>query len=179
MCAWLADHIDHARLLVCTAVQPALAAIMIEVRLLDASLVCAVAAGDIHHALCLVLAAVQPIRLPWVVARGVLAALWQQALPVPDVDIHHARLLVLATGDGMLLAWVVEVWVLVAPRVGAELVDNIHHARLPVSAAEESPQLARTVEIGPGLAVWGSTAAFHAHHGACCPDPMFLRLGKP
>lgn len=70
----------------------------------------------------------------------------------------------LAAGNGVLHARVVEVRVLIAARVAAQLVDDIHHARLLVRAAEQSPLLARAVEVSPGLAVWGRTAALHAHH---------------
>ncbi len=119
-----------------TTVQAALAALMVEVGLLDAPLMCAVATGHIDHAFGLVLAAVQSICLPWVVAGGVLAALWQQALPVPYVDVDHACLLVLAACDGMLRARVVEIGMLVAARVAAQFVYNVHHAGLLVGAAE-------------------------------------------
>ena len=178
--AGLADHIDHARLLVCAAVEATLAAIVVEVGLLHAVLEGAVAAGDIDHAFCLVLAAVQPVCVAWVVAGWVLAALRQQALPVPDVDIDHAGLLVRAAGDGMRSPGVVEVGVLLASRVAAQLVHDVHHVQLLVCAAEEAALLARSVEVGPGLAVWGCAAALHAHHGTCWPfHTAFATLKSP
>ena len=167
--AGLADHIDHARLLVRAAVEAALAAFVIEVGLLHAILKGAVSASDIYHAFCLVLAAVQPVCIPWVVAGWILAAFRQQALPVPNVDVHHARLLVRAAGDGVRRPRVVEVGVLLASWVAAQLIHHVHHIQLLVRAAEEAALLARSVEVGPGLAVWGCAAGLHAHHGTCWP----------
>lgn len=181
MLARFADNIHHTRLLVFTAVQSPGVPRVMEIRLLDAALLCTMPGGHIDHSIQLVLPAVLTITGSRVIAGRVLGTSIHQALPFAIVDVHHPFLLMRSAVKGVRGSLMIEVRVFLATVYAAKLVDHIYHSRAFVCSAEETKSLAWIAEVRPSATLAKLAALFCSNHRSgdglkCTEHKAVLRI---